>query len=367
MKDGPTLDADGHVLEPRGMWRDYIAPRFRDDAPCVRRVDAQRELLFAAGKPLSPYSVTPLGALGVGEVGDYDQNRAGGFDPKARLPDMDAEGIDRVVLYPTLGLFMGGVADADLAAAIAAAYNDWLADYCAAAPDRLFGAAMLPLQDIERSVAEVRRIGRRACFRAVFVRPNPYAGRALHTRRYDPLWAALADHDLAVGVHEGAVGNMETAGAARYGDNIFFNHVVAHGIEMQLAVLSIVCGGVMERFPALRFAFLEAGGGWLAGWLERMDHHFDGIYGRFVPWLRARPSEYFRRQGWISFEPDERTLVPLAGLIGPERIVWGSDYPHADATAGIVGILRDRLAPLPERDRDRILHRNASELYGLGP
>lgn len=359
------LDADAHVLEPREMWARYIDPPRKEQAPRIVRTDERTELLTVAGKALSPYSVSPLGAVGLQDVTDYDGNRAGGFDPRARLADMDAEGIERVVLYPTLGLFMGGVEDAALAAAIARAYNDWLTDYCSAAPERLFAAAMVPLQDVELAAQEIGRVGARDCFRAVFVRPNPYAGRPLHTRRYDPVWSACAEHDLVVGVHEGAVGNMPTAGVDRF-DNLYFRHIVAHTFEMQVAVLSLIGGGVLERYPQLRFAFLEAGGGWIAAWLDRMDDHHRGIFGRFVPWLRLPPSEYFQRQCWISFEPDERTLPSVAGLIGVDRIVWGSDYPHVDACfPGFVAALDRALVDLDPSAREQIRSRNAASLYRL--
>lgn len=361
----PILDADAHVMEPRDLWLERIDARFRERAPRIVRNPAGLELLCVAGEPLSAHPVSSLGNAGGETVDDYDRNHPGGFDPLARVAVMDEEGIDRAVLYPTLGLFMGGVKDPELAAAIARAYNDWVSDYCGEAPDRLFAAAMVPLQDVELAAREIERVGGRRCFRAAFIRPNPYAGRGLHSRGLDPLWEACARHDLAVAVHEGAVGNMETAGAERF-ENLFFRHIVAHTFEMQLAVLSLIGGGAMERFPALRFAFLEAGGGWIAAWLDRMDDHFEGLFGRFVPWLRQEPSEYFARQCWISFDPGERTLASVAQLIGADRIVWGSDFPHPDSTfPGFLAALEVGLAQLDAVQRQLVLRENAARLYGL--
>ena len=104
----------------------------------------------------------------------------------------------------------------------------------------------------------------------------------------------------------------------------------------------------------------------MAPWLNRMDDHFEGIYGQFVPWLKEKPSIYFARQCYVSFESSERTLVPLADVIGSDRIIFGSDYPHVDATfPGYVELLRKNLAPLPEESQQNILHRNAARLYHL--
>ncbi len=141
---------------------------------------------------------------------------------------------------------------------------------------------------------------------------------------------------------------MATVAVDRY-RNLFLKHVASHTLEMQLAVLSII-----------------AGGGWMVPWLDRMDAHFEGIYGQMVPWLREQPSRYFARQCWVSLEPEERTLGPLADVLGADRILFGSDYPHADATfPGFIETLEKAIAPLPEASRQNILYRNARAFYRL--
>jgi predicted TIM-barrel fold metal-dependent hydrolase len=111
--------------------------------------------------------------------------------------------------------------------------------------------------------------------------------------------------------------------------------------------------------------FLEAGGGWVPYWLARLDHQV-ASYGGYAPEMKLTPSEYFARQCWISFEIDERTLADLAPHVGADRIVWGSDYPHADSTfPGAVDALRATIAPLADETRVRILGTNAADLYGI--
>ncbi len=158
------VDADGHVLEPLDLWDRYIDPKFRDRAPKLIKDTDGKERLVIEEQVLGS---AQAGLGGAGAVGarqgvvasntmEYKEGRKGGFDPHARIPDMDADGIDAVFLYPTLGLFSGAIHDPQLAAAVCRAYNRWLADYCSAYPDRLFGIAMLPLQDVDLAIAEMR-------------------------------------------------------------------------------------------------------------------------------------------------------------------------------------------------------------------
>jgi predicted TIM-barrel fold metal-dependent hydrolase len=122
---------------------------------------------------------------------------------------------------------------------------------------------------------------------------------------------------------------------------------------------------VLDRFPRLKVGIMETGGGWMANWLVRMDHVSE-VYDWTRPQLSMRPSDYFRRQGWISFDPDEATLAATAGIVGDDRIVWASDYPHQDLRTGCVRDELDQsIAALPEASQQLIRSRNARTLYGI--
>src|SRR5207247_8744979 len=138
----------------------------------------------------------------------YAEGRKGGFDPDARIGDMDAEGIDAAFLYPSLGLFAGAVEDPALAAAVCRAYNRWLADYCQPYPERLFGVAMLPMQDVDLAIAEMRFAKKELGFKGGFIRPNPYNNKMINHPDYEPFWAAAADLAVSTGFHEGAAARM---------------------------------------------------------------------------------------------------------------------------------------------------------------
>ena len=149
-------------------------------------------------------------------------------------------------LYPSLGLFIGSITDPDFAGAMCRAYNRWLADYCKPYPDRLFGIAMLPMQSIELATEEMRFAREKLGFRGGFLRPNPYNDRMLHAPDYDPFWTAAEELDFAIGLHEGGNGGMPTVGVDRF-DGRGAQHIISHPMEMMLAAISMIWGGVCER------------------------------------------------------------------------------------------------------------------------
>jgi predicted TIM-barrel fold metal-dependent hydrolase len=366
-----TIDADGHVIEPADLWQRELPPSLRSRGFRLRwNADILQEEVWVDEKLLLPAGIVGVGLAGrpfedLGKGVRYEELRAGGFDPKRRLVDMDDEGIDTAVLYPSIGLFLEAIDDPSLADACCRVYNDWLADYCRTAPGRLIAVAGLPLQDVDLAIREARRAVADLGMRGVFLRPNPCKGRALHDRYFEPLWSALEELDVPLGLHPSGAGDLPGAFQGLRLDAPIMGHPTIFFIDEMLGFSHLVCGGVLERHPRLKVAVLECGGGWLPHWFDRFDH-FAHVYGWMAPELRARPSEYFRRQCWISFDPDERTLGALAPLIGHDRIVWASDYPHLDATfPGVVRELEEGLALLSPAVQQQIRGDNAARLYGL--
>ena len=385
-----VIDADGHILEPPDLWENYMDPKFRHTCPKLLIMDAGGEILRIEGddvidlrrgkKPLKStelsdqapaHWLTQLGGLGrFGARTDrintfrasYLEGKRGGFDPHARIPDMDAEGIDAAFLYPSLALFLGATKDPEFSAAASRAYNRWQADYCKPYPERLFGAAMLPMQSVDHLVDEMVFAAKELGFRCGFVRPNPYNGHVLHDPAYDPLWAAAQEMDFSIGIHSGSESKQPTLGFDRFTQGFAVRHLVAHTFEMMAAATSLIMCGVCDRFPKLRIAFLESGGGWMAGWLDRMDRHFDDV-GMNDTGLKTCPSEIFRRQCFISFEPVEGALRHLADYLGSENILWATDYPHFDGFPDAPNIIK-RMG-LPPQTLSNILAGGAKRYYNL--
>ena len=377
--NGAVIDADGHVLEPRGMWQRYLDAKLAelilvpDPATGARVLPAEHSPQATRPHPISGTVGRLLGLAGsVGQRADdvltgkigYDDAPAGAFDGAARLKDMDTDGIDVAVLYPTIGLSIGN-APPGIAQGLCRAYNDWLRDYCAAAPERLVGVGAVPMIDVEAAVAEARRCVRELGFRGVFIRPNPYGGRHFDDRCYDPFWKAAAELGVPVGFHPLAMWDMPGATLGFDFPDISYAAAAGFPIDSMVTLTHLVFSGVLERFRDLQVIVLESSGGWIQSWLERLDHHM-----RLLPSLRPGVKrgalEQFHDQVWVSFDPDEKTLPAMVQLLGDDRFVWASDYPHFDATfPGATAELREVIAPLPAESQRRILGENARRLYGL--
>jgi hypothetical protein len=357
----PVVDADGHVQELNIDWAARIAPAVSDRAPRVAADNRGFPRLLAEGK-LWP---KPEGR-GTGQAGGPRSRRpaetTGMHDPVQRLKDMDLEGIDTAVLFGTsVFLSLPFFEDAELAAATARVYNDWLAEYCAAAPARLKGIALVPIQDSPAAVEELRHAVRDLGFVGVGT-PAHSGGRNLDDPALDPFFAEAERLGVPVCVHVGA--GRPAAAAERF-TNAYMVHVVTHAFEQMIAALCVVSGGVLERHPALRVAFLEAGAGWVPYWIERLDEHYEYMQ-PCVPWRARGPGEYMRaEQCYYSFEPDERTLPWVLGMLGEEHVVFASDYNHSDCKfPHTVRAMVDR-ADLTLDQKRKLMCDNAARLYRL--
>lgn len=366
-----VIDADGHVCEPGDLWLQYLPAEYRDRAPriAVHPDDGfesfQYEDVRIASRPLG---LRTIGALGMNleDIETYADGVRGGFDPHARIEALEVDGIDAVCLFPSLGLLTGGIKEPDLAVEVCRAYNRWLADYCSPYPERLFGVAMLPMQSIEGAIEEVKFAREQLGYRAAFLRPNPYNGLRLSNAAYDRLWAVAQDLDVAISIHEGTGGGGAPDVGKDRVDGFAARHMVSHTFEQMLASMTIIWDGVCERFPRLRFGFMEAGGGWMAPWLDRMDRHFDNpdMRDSDPSVLTMRPSEYFERQCWVSFEPIERSIAYMAESLGRNKVLWATDYPHFDGWfPGAPKMIADRLPPELQRS---VLAEGAMEFYKIG-
>jgi predicted TIM-barrel fold metal-dependent hydrolase len=134
-------------------------------------------------------------------------------------------------------------------------------------------------------------------------------------------------------------------------------------IDVMAAFTEVLSVGVLERFPRLKLSVLEAGANWISAWLDRLDHKFEVMKSTTI--LTMKPSDYFRRQCLVSADPDESITAEVVRHIGAEYFVWASDYPHIDASMGVVREIRERLAPLPLEDQRKVLGENAVRFYGL--
>jgi len=389
------IDADGHLIEPPTAIIDFAPPEYRDRVWQVHReadgvewltledmrMEAAVMALAAAGGFDEPTRVLAhSGQLGYVDLPPYC------WEASARLDALDEDGIAHSVLYPTMLMTFQHLRTLEFVEVQCRAYNDWLSDLCSKSGGRLHGAALLPQLDPVRAAAEIRRVADLPHIVSLMVRPNPAMEfRPLNHEIYNPIWEAASEVGLPIGFHPLAAADLPGAVRALrldrlgtseipvqdqedYGsDNIFFAQAIGGPVDMMSAVTFMTAGGVLDRYPDLRVVYLEANGGWIVPWLERLDHHYE-VYAWDVPWLKQKPSEIFRRQCFISFDADESTLAFTARspLVGADRIVWASDFPHPDAKyPGTTKLLAETIAELPFADQQLIAGGNAAALYGL--
>src|SRR5438445_381143 len=189
-------------------------------------------------------------------------------------------------------------------------------------------------------------------------------GRPIHHPAYERFWERAAALGVPVTVHEGLSDGIPTLGRDRF-ENPAMLHVLSHPFEQMAACAGLILTGVLERHPTLRVAFLESGSAWLPYWLDRMDGHLE-TWGKLLPAVRMKPSEYFKRQCVISTDPEDGALEATVRRVGDDCVVWASDYPHPDAHfPGAVSESVKKMAGVPEASRHKIFATNALRLYNL--
>jgi len=382
MRNGWRIfDVDRHVHEPLDLWKDYLPQKFHGFLPTLAYLDRGEPLsermtapgpdgpialppdLLVDGQPvmnISKSAKIEIAAAATQRPGDL----ALGENASGHLNAMDQTGIDGALLLPSFAGYLVAMPHRDhqVAAAYADAYNHWLADLCSADPKRLNGAAIIARYDPAEMIQQAR-FALEHGWKAVVIRPNPIAGRLLGDEEDAPFWTFCAENGLRVVVHEAAHARTDTAGADRFSSR-FAQHACSHPMEQMMAFLSLLESGTFERLPDLRVAFLEAGAGWMVHWLWRLDElEYAHLANEVRHAIKRRPSEYFRNQCAIGFEPGEPFLGETITYLGETRLMFGSDFPHLDHDEDIVG---SALSMALSEDRLRgMLGANAEHFFGF--
>jgi uncharacterized protein len=376
------MDSDLHTMEPDDLWERYLEPSARTFAPRFTR--------RAENAPNQP--IIEIGALSIGEMSKrpktalagadlhrrsfarhqhYEVAHARGYDSETHLQAMDIEGIDVAIIYGTRGrqVLMHDDLDPQVAAALARAHNNWTRDFCAVNPERLRFAAQVAFHDVPSAIVEARRAVRELGAVAVIGNPNPINGRHIHDPEFEPLWSAIEELGVPVGFHPTGQSSLHDDIARRYLDHPNGRVIGMAGrnpMELMLAFGSLAAGGVLERHPGLRCAFLEGTCGWLPWWLWRLDEAWEKFGPGSEVQISALPSEYFFRQCYVATDADEKVLRQVVEAVGDDNIVVSTDYPHSDglfphAIEEFVG-----LEGVSDKTKGKILWDNCARLYNLG-
>jgi uncharacterized protein len=332
-----VIDCDAHVLEPATLWQEYLEPPFRDRAIRIEVRDGMEQLIIGEQVVLQGV-VAGLGGAEAdkadvfgGKLTYLHDNPPDTFDPHARAARMDEWGISTSVVFPTIGILPFPTDDLDLASAYCRAYNRWIDDFCRAAPGRFHPVALVNWRDVDSARRELERcIGRG--FKGLFVPPETIDGRRPGDPHFDPIWAVCHEAGIPGCFHvivrfEGAAVPFAAWHATSPG--LIFGFGLGGAGQLIPAVASVIVDQLFVRFPRLKIVSVEAGCGFAPYLMDRLDAKYEA-FRKVVP-LPRPPSEYIRTNCYFVAEQGERTIGTALELVGNDRILWGSDYPHVDA------------------------------------
>lgn len=353
------VSADSHVVEPGDLWIRYIDPAYREVAP--RLVREQGSDVFVAADS----RVANIGTLGSGgnaaeeirREGTFEEVRRGGWDPAARIADMDLDGVEAEIIYPSFGLQIIRLDDRGYQQACQRAYNRWLAEFCRFAPARLNGVGMVTVEDVDSALAELQRFPELG-FVSVMINAHSYEDLPFYDAEFDPFWATVAEMDLPVSLHIGTE-RKRAPGARTPVEAVLFQ------VAIQKAVAELVIGGVFDRHPKLKIVSVENDAGWAAAFYERMDYKVKKNAGLQAFSCQETPSFYGRRNLFHTFIIDH-LAVAARDFLGVSQLMWSSDYPHFDGSwPKSREAIEDHLGAIPTAERELIAGGNAARIYHL--
>ncbi len=372
-----VVDADSHVLEPPGLWEEYLEDRYKDRAIRIVKTPQGTEQLIVDKQVVMPGGLAGLGGVDHEpselftnpKLSYLDGAPRASMDTDARLQLLDEWGVDAGVIFPTIGILWDKPDDPELAMAYARAYNRWQWDFASPRLDRLIPIAHVPLYDADLALEELRRCMKLG-FKGVFVAPEPVGGRRPSHDDFAPLWHELEEAGLPFCLHVIVRFTRVVSGGftqwfsrERGEGNSVFTFGLGGTFQLIPAISALVCDGMFDRYPRLKALVVESGAGWAGYIMDRLDEKYE----RFgSPWIKQKPSEYFRRNVWVVFDPGERSIDAQCDLLGEDHLLWGSDYPHIDSHAEAPQEIRQSVAGLSDRGRRLVLGENARALFQLG-
>ncbi|HKX48811.1 MAG TPA: amidohydrolase family protein [Candidatus Binatia bacterium] len=360
-----AFDSDMHVFEPADLYTKYMNPKWGERIPRgqPRTKHGMTRYFLGNGKPIRPPS----------DVVDFHESRmadrfkeslARDYDNISQLAAMDKEGLDIAVLFRTSPLHTNENFEPEYANDLCKAWNDWMVDFCKADSWRLKGSALITLHDVNLAVKEAQRTVKNGAV-GLSLCPEPINARQIHDRYFDPLWREAQEMNIPICFHPPARPQQPQVSKDRFEghpNQALLVNPLRNPIEQILAVSAFTAGGVLERFPKLKVAFLEGNCSWLPWLLYRIDEYWE-MQGAMadIP-LRKKPSEYFKEQCFISVDVDEGLVKNVIDYLGDDNIVISTDYPHIDCRWPHA-LDEFLMTPISEQSKKKILWDNCARLY----
>jgi len=378
--DYRLISADDHLdlqYLPSDLWTARLPRALRDRGPRV--VDGNAGSAWVCeggvwGRWAGRRRATgPKAAFNAFDRGGVDESEMRPANAELRLADMDRDDVEAQVLYGPVSTMT--VAEPALRIATLQAYNDWLAEFCSAAPRRLIGTAILPPENPAAACDEVYRLAKDGRLRQANLQVSQVTPR-LHDRAWEPLWTAFEETGLLLSFHVvvfGAGGNLVGVPAHVQDKTAsVFNTTKLFIGQFLDPFVDLFAWGILERHPRLKLVMAESGVGWLPWIVQELDYRFWRLWEAKEYWderggidLTQKPSQLFRRQVWVSFQ-DDHVAMSLIAFYGEGHLLWASDYPHPDSTwPNSRKIIEKQMGHLSPEVQKQLTRDNAAALYGL--
>ncbi len=374
------ISADCHIdlpWLPADLFTSQAAKKYRDRMPYVDQTDNGPQWVSRTGAQFGLQN--GMGSAGrkyiPGQIHRSDRMAAQGLysdgekgirrltDPKLRIKDQDLDGVQAEVIYGVLGASMR-LNDNEAATELLRIYNEWLADFCAAAPDRFAGLASIPSHDVDAAVAEIQNVAQRGVLKGIEV-ANTHDMAPLFDPSWKPVWEVANEAQLPIHYH--TIGpkndyNFDNM-AALQRRQAFAVHITSFQLAMSKIIMEIIYGGVLEAYPKIKVVIGESGIGWIPYILDHMDLEWEDQFKDLT--LKMKPSDYWRRQCFATYQSDPIGLR-LLDILGEDNVMWGSDFPHPDGVwPDSKAFIEREFEHIPKTIKQKILCDNAAELYGF--
>lgn len=365
MTNPTVISADSHVQEPDELYTERLDAKYRDRVPQVVVHADGRRYRHVDGKRPRRLDLAEAREQPDDQAREFRNDPTGGRDIERRLRDQARDGVCAEVIYPNQSLNLYNSPDPAYQMALARAYNDWIIELFGPYPKKFAAVALCPIIDITAACAEAQRIAKLG-FKALKV-PITNVALPYNDPAYEPFWAICAEAGLVVSFH--AFSNAEDQYPEDWGEEEgvggALTLMATSMIDGMNPLTLLIAGGALMRHPKLKFVIVECGAGWLSWLLYVLDEQYDKKHMWIRPKLDLKPSEYFKRQGHITFSDDPIALKTLA-FSGAEGLMWGSDYPHDEGTFPQSQAVIERIfAGVDSSQKELIVRENARKLYGF--
>lgn len=353
------VSADGHVQEPGDLWKTRIDTKYRERLPGMAVDKEGRRFQKTEG-------FRPIRLRNIEFKGEDALRNGAGQTPDERLADLEADGVDCEILFPNKGLTIWATPDAEFSQAMCHVYNDWAWETFSSYNDRLSPMACVAAADIEGAILEIQRCAKLG-FRGLALPCKPIWGAPDHAHlnynlpEFDPLWACIQDVDLPMTFHVSTGRDPRTS---RGNGGAVINYAV-HSLAPTMEPIANLCSsGVLDRFPKLCFGSVEAGIGWVPWAISALDEAYRKHHMFVRPKLKMLPSEYFRQNGFATFQEDKPGLDLAREHNLTDNFMWANDYPHHEGTwPHSAQAIERTMTALDDGERAKILGLNAARVF----